>query len=336
MIHLRFGLRQTAKVSGHIFKNKLTGKKRFPVVLMLEPLHACNLHCAGCGRIEEYKDTLDKTLTLEECLRSVDECGAPVVSICGGEPLVYKDIVPLCEHLARKKKIIYLCTNGLLLEKYLDQLTPNPYLKINLHIDGLAKTHDAITGMPGSFDIAIKGIKEAKKRGFYVCTNTTIYRQTDMDEIEQLFDMLTEMEVDGILVSPGYEYEAVEEKIFLQRKEIHEKFRRLDTWKNKVNYLSTPIFLKFLKGEKELSCTPWGNVTRNPMGWKSPCYLITDTHYPTFKELMENTPWEKYENRQDPRCKNCMVHCGFEATVAIGTNNTIRDYIELARWNIVR
>lgn len=333
-LRMRFGFRQTAAITAYLIEQKLRGRKHFPLVLMLEPLHRCNLQCLGCGRIKEYAATMDREMSLGECLEAVDTSGAPVVSICGGEPLLYRHLVPLCEEVARRKRIIYLCTNALKLTAFLDRLTPGPYLKLNVHLDGL-ETHDAITQLPGSAERAIDAIGRAKAKGFYVCTNTTIYRQTDIEEVGRLFDRLTQVGVDGLLVSPGYEYEAVHEQIFLRRQEVHAKFRQLAALQGRYRYLSTPTFLRFLRGEKAMSCSPWGNVTRNPAGWKGPCYLITDSHYPSYRELIDQTPWDRYAQGEDPRCLNCMVHCGFEATVALGTNNGWRDYLDLIRWNVI-
>lgn len=329
---MRFPLSLTTSLARYIIKNKLSGRQRFPLVLMLEPLHKCNLSCVGCGRIREYRSTLDQMLTLEQCLAAVDECGAPVVSIAGGEPLVYPQIGQLCDEIVRRKKHIYLCTNGLLLEKRLSELTPSTQLYINIHLDGLEKTHDLIVGRKGVFETAVRGIKAAKAAGHMVCTNTTVYRETDMAEIEELLKFLAGLGVDGFILSPGYDYSEVDSSLFLTRKDIHEKFREADRLFRELNLINSLVYLEFLQGKHEdLPCTPWGNPTYNPRGWRAPCYLLADEHYPTFAEMMEKTPWEKYGPGNDVRCANCMMHSGFEASAALNVNGSMRDMITQIR-----
>lgn len=331
---MRFPLSLSATIAGYIIKNRLIGKKRFPMVLMLEPTHKCNLSCEGCGRIKEYKGTLNQHLPLFECLKAVDECDAQIVSICGGEPLLYPDIGPLVNELIKRKKQIFLCTNGILIKEGLNKFKPNIRLTLNFHIDGLAKTHDAITGSKGTFDKMVEGIKESKKRGFKVCTNTTIYKETDLKEIKELFKFLRGIGVDGLLVSPAYSYEVLAKDICLTRDEVISRFNSLDGTFSEFNFYNSPIYLDFLKGKRDIPCTPWGSPTRNPMGWKSPCYLLTDAHYKTFDELMKKTDWNKYGVGNDPRCSECMVHCGFEPTVAMGIGTSLKDNINMLRWNL--
>jgi hopanoid biosynthesis associated radical SAM protein HpnH len=308
-------------------------RKRFPLVLMLEPLHACNLTCTGCGRIREYQSTMAQQIPLEECLAAVDECKAPIVSICGGEPLLYRHIVPLCEGILARKKHIYLCTNATLLAKRIADFKPHDRLFINVHLDGLEKTHDLCVERKGVFKEAVEGIRAAKQAGFKVCTNTTIYKETDMREIEQLFEFLEQFGVDGHMLSPGYGYSAVDDReIFMTRDDVHEKFKDTDSLAKRFRLNSTPVYLDFLKGERELPCTAWGNPTYNIMGWKGPCYLITDGHYKTFAELMTKTPWESYGHGNDPRCEHCMVHCGFEPSAALGINAKFSDNFKLLTW----
>ena len=331
---MRFPLSLQLSLTSYLLKNKISGREKFPMVLMLEPTHACNLECKGCGRILEYKDTLGASLSLEECLRAVDECGAPVVSITGGEPLIYPQIGELTAEILKRKKHIYLCTNGTLLEKSLPKFKPTPQLNFNISLDGMEKNHDAISAKPGVFRQAIEGIKAAKKKGFRVCTNTSIYKETDMEEVAELFALLHSIDIDGILVAPAFDYEDVEDKIFLQREAIHERFRRIWELSSRYKLQSTPLYLRFCMGERELQCTPWGNPTRNPQGWKSPCYLITDGHYPTYRELMEKTDWSKYGVGNDPRCANCMMHCGFEPTVVREVGKRFSDLWEMIVWNM--
>ncbi|MCR4393001.1 MAG: adenosyl-hopene transferase HpnH [Dehalococcoidales bacterium] len=301
-------------LSGYLLKNKLLGKKRFPLVLMLEPLFRCNLHCAGCGRIREYHDVLDKTLSLEECLTSVQEADAPVVSITGGEPLLHPDIDQIVKRIIQQKRFVNLCTNGLLLENSLDRFKPDPHFFLVLHLDGMAETHDKIAGRKGVFERAISAIRFARKRGFQVLINTTIYRQSSVEEIRELFILLAGIPVTGIMVAPAFSYEAVKEDCFLSRREMTQAFLPVYEMRKEVPFFNTPLYLEFLAGRLDLQCTPWSTPTRNPKGWKMPCYLITDGHFPTYKDLMERTDWSKYGVGNDPRCANCMVHCGFEAS----------------------
>jgi hopanoid biosynthesis associated radical SAM protein HpnH len=330
---LRFPLSLSLDLARYLLKKRWQGEERFPMVLMLEPTHQCNLACAGCGRIQEYRDTLGQSLTLEECLDSVSECGAPVVTLTGGEPLIYPPIFELAQELLHRHKHIYLCSNAILLEKSLPRLPLSPRLTLSIHLDGLAPLHDRILGRPGLFDLAIQAIKAAKARGFRVCTNTTIYKESDPEEIKVLFAYLTRLGVDGLLVSPAYSFAGVDPEMFLSREEIREKFTRLTANGGNFRFFSTPLYLSFLRGERQYDCTPWANPTRTPLGWRAPCYQILDTHYPTFQELMERTPWERYGVGRDPRCAQCMMHAGFEPTVVRQAGHRAGDLWELLRWN---
>ena len=331
---MRFPASLNLALTAYLGKKRLRRQEKFPLVLMLEPTHMCNLSCTGCGRIQEYQDTLGQMLTLAECLNSVEECGAPVVTITGGEPLVYPHIYELVQELLRRRKHIYLCTNGLLLEKALPRLSPSPRLTLSVHLDGLAETHDRIIGRPGGFQQVIRAIKKAKEMGFQVCTNTSIYRETDIQEIEILFAYLTQLDINGLLVSPAFSFEILESDFFLSREEIQEKFRQLTGNGQGYKFYSSPLYLKFLRGERSYDCTPWANPTRNPQGWRSPCYQISDGHFPTFAELMEKTDWDKYGVDRDPRCRQCMMHSGFEPTIVRTLGKDIRDLWEMLRWNL--
>lgn len=332
---MRFPFRQTLAVSRHIIREKRRGTKHFPLVLMLEPLHTCNLTCGGCGRIREYKDTLGQEVTLKNCLDAAEECGAPVVSICGGEPLIYNDIKALVDGLLAKKKVVYLCTNGILLDKKIDSFRPHTYFNINVHVDGLEATHDLIVGRTGTFKRVVENIRLAKKKGFTVCTNTTIYHETKIDEVRGLLDLLTSLGVDGMLISPSFEYTDVQNKeVFLTREEIVKKFAEIEKFLKGYRTWSTPLYIDFLRGKRDYRCTPWGNVTYNIRGWKAPCYLITDGHFDTFKDFLSGVDWVKYQSGQDLRCKNCMVHCGFEATAALETGKSIKDVLKMAWWTV--
>ena len=330
---MRFPLSLSIDLSRYLFVKRLKGEDKFPLVLMLEPTHQCNLACAGCGRIQEYQDTLGQSLTLEECLAAVEECGAPVVTITGGEPLIYPPVFELLAELMRRHKHIYLCTNAVLLERSLPKLPVSDRLTLSVHLDGLAPTHDRLLGRPGLFNLAIRAIKAAKTRGFRVCTNTTIYKETDPQEIEILFSYLGHIGVDGLLVSPAYSFAGVSEELFLSREEIREKFNLLTGNGLDFKFFSTPLYLSFLRGEREYECTPWANPTRNPHGWRSPCYQLVDTHYPTFAEFMERTSWDHYGVGRDPRCSQCMMHSGFEPTV-VRQMGGLADLWRMFRWNL--
>lgn len=308
-------------------------RKRFPLVLMLEPLHACNLTCTGCGRIREYEDTITTKLELEQCLAAIDECRAPVVSICGGEPLMYKPIGRLVEGAIRRKRHIYLCTNGMFVEARLHEFRPHKRFFFNVHLDGLRETHDLAVERDGVFDEAIAGIRAAKAAGHMVCTNTTVYRETDMREVEALFEYLRQFDVDGHMLSPAYGYLAVESReIFLTREDIQEKFKDVDSLFRRFRMNTTPIYAEFLKGQRDMPCTAWGNPTYNTRGWKGPCYLITDAHWDSFEELMSETPWDRYGRGNDDRCEHCMVHCGYEPSAALGVNSRLADSLRMLRW----
>ncbi|HXG09244.1 MAG TPA: adenosyl-hopene transferase HpnH [Gemmataceae bacterium] len=338
---MRFPLSLTSSMVGYIARKKLAGEKRFPLVLMLEPLHACNLTCTGCGRIREYAQTIKEKLTVAECLAAVDECGAPIVSICGGEPLIYPDIGPLVRGILKRRKHIYLCTNGMFIKKRLHEFRPTSRFFFNVHLDGLEETHDKCVERRGVFAAAIEGIKAAKRAGFLVCTNTTVFKETDLDEIDALFAFLTKLGVDGFMLSPAYGYAAVHQtnpkgaaEIFLTRDDIRSKFREAEKLLRKYRMMSSPIYLEFLSGRRELPCTAWGNPTRNVRGWKGPCYLITDTHHATFRDLMEQTEWDAYGHGKDPRCEHCMVHCGYEPSAALGVNQRLGDSLKMLLWQL--
>lgn len=323
----------TTSMAGYLARKGLSGQEKYPLVMMLEPLHTCNLTCTGCGRIREYKSTIDEILPVEQCLKAVEECGAPIVSICGGEPLMYPEIGRLASEILKRKKHIYLCTNGMFLRKRLHDFKPTSRFFFNVHLDGLEKTHDICVERDGVFREAVEGIKAAKAAGFLVASNTTIYKETDIEEIAELFAYLQTLGVDGHMLSPAYSYSSVmTQDIFMSRQEIQEKFRMASQLLERYNIVTSPIYMEFLRGERELMCTAWGNPTYNPRGWKGPCYLITDAHHETFKGLIENTPWEKYGHGRDPRCENCMVHAGYEASAVLGGNKKLGDTWKMLHW----
>jgi hopanoid biosynthesis associated radical SAM protein HpnH len=301
----------------YLVAKRVRGERRFPLVLMLEPTHRCNLSCAGCGRIREYDHRTEVALRAEDCLASAVEADAPVVAVSGGEPLLHPEIERIVKGLVAQGRFTYLCTNGVLLRQSLNKFTPSPYFSFNVHLDGLADTHDRLTGRPGTFDRAIEAIRVAVEAGFRVCTNTTLYRDTDSVEIIGLISLLMDCGVDGALISPGFSYEAVADDIFLSKEEVHRTFQWLLPRLNGGRLINTPPYRAFLKGERELQCSPWGNPTRTPQGWKQPCYLLTDGYCQSFRQLMEETDWERYGHGRDPRCANCKVHSGYETSAVL-------------------
>ncbi len=332
---MRVPLSLTASMTGYLARKKMSGDKRFPLVMMLEPLHACNLTCTGCGRIREYKSTIDEMISVEQCLEALEQCGAPIVSICGGEPLIYPEIGRLAREILARKKHIYLCTNGMFIRKKLAEFKPTSRFFFNVHLDGLERTHDICVERDGVFREAIDGIKAAKAAGFLVTSNTTIYKETDIEEIAELFAYLQTLGVDGHMLSPAYSYAAVMTKeIFMSRAEIREKFQQASRLLERYNIVTSPIYMEYLRGDRELMCTAWGNPTYNPRGWKGPCYLMTDAHYPTFKEFIEQVPWDKYGRGRDPRCEDCMVHAGYEASAVLGGNKKLGDTWKMLHWTL--
>ena len=330
---MRFPVSLYTSLTRFFARNALKGVKRFPLVLMLEPTHRCNLACAGCDRIRLYDGEHTEDLSPGQCIDAALESGAPVVTVTGGEPLLYKELKYTVRELLRLKRHVYLCSNGILTGDFIEDFPPHQRLTLNIHLDGMEETHDRITGKPGTFKKAIASINLAKQKGFRVSTNTSVYKNTDIEELERLFKTLKELRVDGILMSPAFNYERVENDIFLSREEAREKFKRMDFFK-RFPFISSPLYIDFLKGNRHLRCTPWGNPTRNPLGWKSPCYLITDAYYPSFRELMEKTPWDRYEAGTDTRCRDCMVHSGYEATVQRIAFSHPKDFVRLVFWNL--
>ena len=380
---MRFPLALTARIAGYIIGKKLRGTKKFATVLQLEPLHTCNLTCTGCGRIREYSTSLKDIMPLADCLESAEECGAPMISICGGEPLIYPQIGELVAGLLAQKRIVYICTNGVFMRKKMREylaaevaslkrahkslkdvearigvlvseglltaeqageiqhpksdtpapIRPSRWMYWNVHLDGLERTHDLIVEREGVFKECIAAIRMAKILGYQVATNTTVYKETDMREIGQMFDFLSWLGVDGHTISPGYDYDAAKvdmmkrlnlmpENFFLTREMTREKFKNIRAWADRHTFFGTPIYLDFLAGKRDLTCSAWAIPTRNVRGWKGPCYLMTDAHHATYRDLLEKTAWENYGvvggKARDLRCTNCMVHCGYEPTATLG------------------
>jgi hopanoid biosynthesis associated radical SAM protein HpnH len=311
-------LRQQLAVGSYLIKQKLKGIKKYPLVLMLEPLYRCNLACAGCGKIDHPDEILDKRLSVKECLDAVDECNAPMVSIPGGEPLIHKEMPEIVEGIVARKKFVYLCTNGLLLKKKLNDYTPSPYLTFSVHLDGNKERHDASVCQDGVFDIAVEAIKLALDKGFRVTINCTLFQGENAAEVAEFLDYVAELGVEGITIAPGFSYEhAPNQDVFIKGKDVKDLFRGIFSLGKgrKWNLNHSSLYLDFLAGNQAYECTPWGNPTRDVFGWQKPCYLLADEgHSESFQELLDTTPWEKYGNVNNPKCANCMAHCGYEAT----------------------
>ncbi|OHC80574.1 MAG: hopanoid biosynthesis associated radical SAM protein HpnH [Rhodospirillales bacterium RIFCSPLOWO2_01_FULL_65_14] len=315
---------QQIRVGAYVLGQRLRGVDKYPLVLMLEPLFRCNLACPGCGKIDYEDDVLDRRLSVRECLDAVDECGAPVVSIPGGEPLIHKDIVEIVTGIIERKKFVYLCTNALLLEKKLGQFRPSPYLTFSVHLDGLESHHDQSVDMKGGFTRAVSAIRAAKARGFRVNVNCTLFDKMSAEDAAAFFDFATDdLGVEGITVSPGYAYErAPDQEHFLNRTKTKQLFRDIFKLKGKSKwrFSQSTLFMDFLAGNQQYRCTPWGNPTRNVFGWQRPCYLLAEGYAKSFGELMRETQWEDYGTGRYEKCADCMVHCGYEPTAV---NDTI-------------
>ncbi|HVJ50887.1 MAG TPA: adenosyl-hopene transferase HpnH [Aliidongia sp.] len=310
-------LLQSVKVGAYVVRQHLAGRKRYPLVLMLEPLFRCNLACAGCGKIDYPDEILNQRLSVKECLDAVDECGAPVVSIAGGEPLLHKELHQVVEGIIARKKFVYLCTNALLLEKKMHLFRPSPYFQWSVHLDGDQEDHDRSVCQDGVYVRAVEAIKKAKAAGFRVSINTTLFSNAEPARVAGFFDEVKRLGIDGIMVSPGYAYErAPDQEHFLNRRKTKELFRDIfrrgkgHGW----GFNQSPLFLDFLAGNQNYHCTPWGNPTRTYFGWQRPCYLLGEGYAKTFKELMEETDWDRYGTGNYEKCADCMVHSGYEAT----------------------
>ncbi len=324
-------------VSSYVVRQKLKGRKQYPLVLMLEPLLRCNLACAGCGKIQYPAHVLKKNLTPEECFRAVDECGAPVVSIPGGEPLMHPQIAEIVNGLVARKKYMYLCTNALLLSERLGEFTPSKYLSFSVHMDGQREHHDFSVCREGTYDKAVEGIRMALERGFRVTTNTTLFEGADPQSVRQFFDDMMELGVEGMMLSPGYTYDkAPDQEHFLSRKKTRNLFRQiLSNRSDKWRFNLSPLFLEFLMGKRNYKCTPWGMPTYNIFGWQKPCYLLQDGYADTFEELIRETNWEQYGTESgNAKCANCMVHSGYEASAVDHTFSSLGGFLSTVRATI--
>ncbi|MBV8118563.1 MAG: adenosyl-hopene transferase HpnH [Alphaproteobacteria bacterium] len=323
-------LRQTIRVGAYVLGRHLRGIERYPLVLMLEPLFRCNLACAGCGKIDYPDAILNQRLSVAECVEAVDECGAPIVVLAGGEPLLHRDIADIVNGIISRKKFVYLCTNALLLEKKIEQFEPHPNFAWTVHLDGDRQDHDRSVCQEGVYDRAVAAILLAKKRGFRVNINATLFDTAEPQQVAHFFDQVSEIGVDGITVSPGYAYErAPDQEHFLNRRRTKELFRGIFArdrgfW----SFNQSSLFLDFLAGNQTYRCTPWGNPTRNVFGWQRPCYLLGEGYAKSFKELMEETDWDAYGTGHYEKCADCMVHSGYEATAVV---DSVRHPLKAAR-----
>jgi hopanoid biosynthesis associated radical SAM protein HpnH len=313
-------LRQTIRVGAYVIGQHLRGVRRYPLVLMLEPLFRCNLACAGCGKIDYPDAILNQRLSVDECVAAADECGAPMVVIAGGEPLLHREIEDIARRLIAKKKFVYLCTNALLLEKKIELFEPSPYFAWTIHLDGDREDHDRTVCQSGVYDRAVAAIKMAKAKGFRVNINSTLFDTAEPERIARFFDEVIDMGVDGITVSPGYAYErAPDQEHFLNRRRTKELFREIFRHDSRRRWAfnQSSLFLDFLAGNQSYNCTPWGNPTRNYFGWQRPCYLLGEGYAKSFRELMEETDWDAYGTGNYEKCADCMVHSGYEATAVM-------------------
>jgi hopanoid biosynthesis associated radical SAM protein HpnH len=322
------------RIGAYLIKQKIMGRKRYPLVLMLEPLFRCNLACVGCGKIDYPDPILNQRLSVKDCLDAVDECGAPMVAIPGGEPLIHREIGEIVKGIVARKKFVSLCTNALLLEKKLHLFEPSPYLFFSVHLDGLKEHHDKSVSQKGVFDIAVRAIQAAKAKGFTVNVNATIFDGHAAEDIAAFLDRAKELGV-GVSISPGYAYErAPDQDHFLNRRKTKELFRRVFALGKgkKWDLMHSGLFLDFLAGNREYHCTPWGMPTRNLFGWQKPCYLLGEGYAKTYQELIETTDWDLYGTGKYEKCANCMAHCGYEPTAAhASVSNPLR-----ALWTALR
>jgi hopanoid biosynthesis associated radical SAM protein HpnH len=331
---MRFPAHITTDAIKHQIRNAMKGNKRYPMVLMLEPLYTCNLACIGCA-LERHTGRIEDRLPLEKCIQAVEDTQAPIVSLCGGEPTIYPEIKELLEAIIERKRHIYLCTNALLLDsRIFGKVAPHKRLTLNIHLDGMKHTHDLVCDREGVFDKAIEMIKEAKRLGYHVTTNTTVFKETEMQEIEDLCELVAGLGVDGLMIAPGYQYETVEHDIFLSKQEIHTKFKRVLELSKKYRLMSTPMYLEFTAGMRDYNCSPWSTVTFTPNGWKGPCYLIGKEFYQNWEEFWNKVDWAYWESRQDRLCQNCMMHSGFEASAMFELKKSPKDLVRMAAWNM--
>ena len=318
----------------YLLKNRLAGRKRFPLVTMLEPLEMCNLACVGCGRIREYLPVIDKMMPVDVALDAVKESGAPIVSIAGGEPTIHPKIDEIINRLIEQKYFVYCCTNGLLLDRMLPKIPPSKYFCWVIHMDGMEEKHDESVARKGVFKKAVHGMELALSQGYRVCTNTTIFKNSDVEDLWEMFRLVKEIGVEGSMISPGYDFEdAPDRDLFLTRLESRSIFKKLldPTRTEGMKFYNNPLYLNFLKGDREYQCTAWSNPTYTVLGWRKPCYPLADEHVQDVNELYEADLWKKYGVGNDPRCANCMMHCGFESATIFQAISTPKDWVTLIK-----
>lgn len=332
---MRYPIGFTMAQARHRNKMERSGQTRYPTVLMLEPLYTCNLACLGCS-VERHTGKLKDRMSLETCFQAVEDCGAPIINICGGEPTLYPELKELIAGLIERNRYIIMCTNALKLDtKVFDVIPPSDHLFLMIHLDGMRKTHDYVCNREGVFDKAIEMIKQARERGYHVYINTTVFKETSVEEVEDLCKLVDELKARGILISPGYEYESVERDIFLTKDQIHEKFRQIRAFSPQYKVSATPVFLEFAAGMRELPCAPWSTVNYTPKGWKAPCYLVEgEGYYEYWADFWLKTDWAYWESRKDPRCQNCKMHSGFEHSAVTEAMKSIPGTLRLAAWSM--
>ncbi|PZS15956.1 MAG: adenosyl-hopene transferase HpnH [Acidimicrobiales bacterium] len=327
-------LRQNLKIASYLFRQKMAGNKKFPLIVELEPLFACNLSCPGCGKIQYPTDILRQRVSVEDAVAAVEESGAPMVSIAGGEPLLHPQITQMVEALIERKRFVYLCSNAVLMRRKMDKFTPSPYFSWTVHLDGLKERHDKAVDRDGVFDEAVAAIREAKARGFRVTTNSTFFTTDSAETVRGVLDFINDdLKVDAMMLSPAYAYQkAPDQEHFLGVTQTRELFQeafsegRRKRWR--LNH--TPLFLDFLEGKVDYSCTAWGIPSYSVFGWQRPCYLMGDGYTKTYRELVETTDWDKYGRGKDPRCANCMAHCGYEPTAVLATMGSLKQSLRAA------
>ena len=325
------------RLSWYLIKNKVRGRKRFPLVTMLEPLEKCNLACEGCGRIREYESVIERTVSVDKCLAAVEESGAPIVSIAGGEPTIHPHIDEIVNRIVAQKKFVFLCTNGLLMQRVMKKIPPSKYFCFVVHMDGMEEAHDKSVYRKGVFQIAIRSIRKALDEGYRVATNSTVFNGVDEEDLIEMFTMLTEMGVEGCMVSPGYQFDSVpNQNLFISRQQARKVFKNILDPKRKIRFYNNPLYLDFLRGERDYQCAAWANPTYTVMGWREPCYLLGDRHTQDINDLFTDEVWDRYGVGKDPRCANCLMHCGFESASIFGAFENPRDVITLVRKGAVQ
>jgi len=324
-------LRQSLTVGAYLARQRLARRERFPLLVELEPLYQCNLACAGCGKIQHPEHVLRRRMSVEQAVGAIEESGAPMVSIAGGEPLIHPEIHEIAGELVARKRFVYLCTNAILMERKLDRFAPSPYFAWAVHLDGLRERHDESVEREGVFDKAVAAIRAAKERGFRVTTNTTVFTHDSPDTVRRVLDFLNdELEVDDMMISPAYAYEkAPDQDHFLGVKQTRDLFRAAfaDGRRKRWRLNHSPLFLDFLEGKVDFGCTAWGIPSYSLFGWQRPCYLMADGYAKTYKELVETTDWDAYGRGRDPRCDNCMAHCGYEPTAVLATTRSLKESV---------